>query len=92
MITSPTLFGDMSMASTYEQRTTIIETTYKENSSMAIGQPQDMFLKGTVPVGGKKDASPIGKPQRWQTEGKRDCVSTTLKNSHEPSLSTPFLP
>jgi hypothetical protein len=51
-----------------------------------------MFLKGTVPVGGKKDASPIGKPQRWQTEGKRDCVSTTLKNSHEPSLSTPFLP
>jgi hypothetical protein len=41
----------MSMARAYEHSATIIATAYKENSSMAIRQPQGMSLKGTVPVG-----------------------------------------
>ncbi|KAK1646237.1 hypothetical protein QYE76_064042 [Lolium multiflorum] len=38
----------MSMARAYEQRATIMATSSKENSSMAIRQPQGMSLKGTV--------------------------------------------
>jgi hypothetical protein len=47
----PDLQVAMSMERTYEQRATIIATTSKEISSIAIGQPQGISLKGIIPIG-----------------------------------------
>jgi hypothetical protein len=49
----------MSMARAYEQHTTIMATSSKENSSMAIGQPQGKSLKGYNSNWGRADTPAI---------------------------------
>ena len=72
----------MSMARAYEQQATIIVATSKENSSTAIRQPLGMSLTGTVLVGEEGMLRRLTAAE-MEEEGRKDCVSTAMKNSQE---------